>query len=380
MAKRLDLSGERFAAVYRLEGDRDRAEATARRICLEQTVEYPDDLIDCSDIREQIFGRLVSLEPSGEERFDATIAYPSEAAGRELTQLLNVLFGNISLEPGIRLLEFDLPPGLAACYRGPRFGREGLRRLAHAERRPLLCSAIKPMGLPIAELAELAYELARGGMDFVKDDHGLNDQSFCRFEQRVERCAEAVERANRESGGHCRYAPNVTAPFDQLSERVRLAARVGAGAVVISPGLTGFDAMRSIADDDDSSLPVFAHPAFLGGFSVGRDSGISHGALFGRLMRLAGADAAIFPNYGGRFSFTREDCRELVDGTLCPLGNLAPAFPVPAGGMKLENVEDMIDFYGRDVVLLIGGDLHRHGPDLAATCRRFASLVREISD
>ena len=54
---------------------------------------------------------------------------------------------------------------------------------------------------------------------------------------------------------------------------------------------------------------------------------------------------------------------------------LAPIFPVPAGGMRLDRVKEIVAFYGRDVVLLIGGDLHRHGPDLARSCAELRDRV-----
>jgi len=47
--------------------------------------------------------------------------------------------------------------------------------------------------------------------------------------------------------------------------------------------------------------------------------------------------------------------------------------------MKVDRVAELCRFYGNESVLLIGGDLHRHGPNLAENCRRFAELVRENS-
>ncbi len=373
----LSLSGERFSAVYDLSGAREEAEARARDICLEQTVEFPGDLIRRQDIREQVFGRLVSLDSPAPDRHRARIEFAVEVAGLELTQLLNVLFGNISLKPGIRLFRLDLPDSLAGAYQGPRFGRRGLRELLKVPERPLLATALKPMGLSPEELADLAHEFALGGMDLIKDDHGLADQSFCPFDERVERCSQAVDRANQETGKRCLYLPNVTAPADQIMARARKARDAGAGGCVISPGLTGLDAMRRIAADDGIAMPVFSHPALQGSFTVDPTQGISHGALYGQLNRLAGADACIFPSSGGRFSFTPDDCRDLVDGTEGPMGGIAPIFPVPAGGMSLDRVPDLLDFYGREVILLIGGDLHRHGPDLVENCRKFARLVKD---
>jgi ribulose-bisphosphate carboxylase large chain len=373
----LTLSGERLTAVYHLAGARTAAEARtgARAICLEQTVEFPEDLIPIPAIRDQIVGRVESLEPLGADRWEAVISYPVEVAGRELTQLVNCLFGNISLQPGIRLVRFDLAESLGQVYRGPRFGLAGLRTLLGIQDRPLLCTAIKPMGLSPRELGDLAYRLARGGIDLIKDDHGLADQPFCPFDERVARCTEAVGRANRETGGHALYLPNVTAPAPEITPRARLAKTCGAGGLLFCPGLAGLDAMRALADDDALALPILSHPAFQGSFTLHPDGGLAHGVLYGQLNRLAGADATIFPSYGGRFAFTQDECRDITAGATRPMGALKTNTPIPAGGMGLARVPELIRFYGRDCCLLIGGDLHAQGQDLEASCRGFMAAV-----
>ncbi|MBI4617146.1 MAG: ribulose 1,5-bisphosphate carboxylase large subunit [Planctomycetes bacterium] len=371
----LELSGGRFRAVYRIAAPgEEEAAAVAAEIAIEQTIEYPADLVSREDIRGQIFGRVESIARGGDDFFDATISYADETAGGDLPQLLNVLYGNSSLKPGIRLERLDLSEGVLSRFRGPRFGRAGLRALLGVPGRPLLATALKPMGLSPQELACLAYQLALGGIDLVKDDHGLADQPFCRFEDRVHLAAEAVARANRETGLGTIYAPNVTAPVGELARRARFACEAGAGALLISPGLAGLDAMRALADDDRIALPLLFHPALLGSFVTCPEDGISPFALFGQIARLAGADASIFPHYGGRFSFSAEHCLSIARGTEEAMGGLVPIFPVPAGGMTLSRVPELVRFYGRDVVLLIGGALHR-GRDLVETCRRFRGLV-----
>ena len=377
----LTLNGDRFTAVYHLVGAPTAAQARqrARDICLEQTVEFPDELIPSAAIREQIVGQVAALEPLGADRWEAVIRYPVEVAGRELTQLVNCLFGNISIKPGIRLMGLDLGESLGRLYRGPRFGQAGLRDLLGVRDRPLLCTALKPMGLNPSELAGLAYRLARGGIDLIKDDHGLTDQGFCPFDQRVARCAEAVARANRETGGHALYLPNVTAPAAEIARRARHAQGCGAGGLLFCPGLAGLDAMRALADEDTLALPILSHPAFQGSFTLHPDAGLGHGVLYGQLNRLAGADATIFPSYGGRFAFTPRECLDIVDAATRPMGALRAIFPVPAGGMGLKRIPELIGVYGRDCCLLIGGDLHAQGKDLTATCRDFMDAVQAAS-
>ncbi len=366
---------ETFAVTYRLTGTRTEAEDKAQALSVEQTIEFPADLVWVEEISQHIVARVSRVTEVGRELFDAELVFSADIAGTELTQLLNVLFGNASLLPGVRVQRFEPGPRLVARYRGPRFGVAGLRQLAGAPDRPLLCTALKPMGLTCAELAELAGRFALGGADFIKDDHGLADQSFSPFLERVQRCAEAVERANRKTGGRCLYLPNVTAPAGELLERARTARNAGAGGFLVAPGLVGFDAMRLLADDDELGLPILNHPALQGSFVVRPDQGISHFVLFGQIARLAGADATIFPNYGGRFSFSKEECSDAAAGCRAPMGHLAPILPVPAGGMKRSRIAEMVEFYGRDVMLLIGGDLHRHPDGLVAACAEFRNAV-----
>jgi ribulose-bisphosphate carboxylase large chain len=371
------FSGDRFSVAYRIfDAERD-ARAKAEDICIEQTVEFPADCVGEGVIRDHVFGRMESFERRDGESFLAVISYAVEIAAGELTQLLNVIFGNTSIKPGIRVEHLDLPPSILKTYNGPRFGRQGMRDLLHIPNRPLLCTAIKPMGHTCEELAGMAYRFALGGMDMIKDDHGLTDQCCSPFSERVKRCADAVARANRESGGRTIYIANVTAPQGEVMNRARIAKAAGAGGIMVAPGLIGFDLMRELAENDGLGLPVLTHPALQGSFVTGR-GGISHGVIFGQLARLAGADATIFPNFGGRFSFSRAECAEIVKGSVEPMGHLRTIFPAPGGGMSLGRVPEMMETYGKDLIFLIGGGLFKHGPDLVENCRYFRRMVESF--
>ena len=374
------VSGNRFSVLYRLDGDEGEARRRAQDICLEQTVEIPDTLVPDGIIRDHVLGRIEALEARPDGGYSARISYAVEVAGAGLTQLLNVVFGNISIKTGIRAERLDLPEVMLRSFRGPRFGRHGLRERLGVPARPLLCTALKPLGLSPEGLAGLAYQFALGGIDIVKDDHGLADQGFACFRERVQRCAEAVAHANRETGGRSIYVPNVTAPFDEILSRARHAKENGAGGLLMAPGLTGLDAMRCLADDGSIALPILAHPAFQGTYVLHPSSGMSHHLLFGQLPRFAGADATIYPSFGGRFGFTRDECRSIVRGTEMDMGPLKPIFPTPGGGMILDRVPEMLDAYGRDVIVLIGGGLMAPGSDLVENCRRFRTLTERFAE
>mgnify|MGYP001595147833 CR=1 FL=1 len=367
------VSGLRFSATYALSGPVSEARERAAAISVEQTIEFPPDLIANDDIRGHVIGRVETVDETGPERVLVRISYAIETSGSELPQLLNVLFGNASLLPGVRLMDLEVPPELLARFRGPRFGIAGLRRLLEAPDRPLVATALKPMGLNSASLAEMARTLALAGLDIIKDDHGLANQPFAPYLERVRACAEAVRRANRETGGRSIYLPSINAPAEQIVSRARAAKEAGAGGLLVLPGFAGLDTMRALADDDDLDLPIMAHPAFLGSYVVDEKLGIEHGTLFGTIMRLAGADISIFPGYGGRFSFNRPACRSILEACRAPLGTVAPTMPAPGGGVTLDRIDEVVGFYGSDSVLLIGGDLHRG--DLIDNARRMRAAV-----
>jgi len=366
---------ERFMVRYRLSGDEAEAYEKACDICLEQTVEFPGELIPPGFIKDQVVGRIEDFRPAGAGGFSALVSFAADTAAAEFTQLLNVVFGNISIKPGYRVEDLILPDSMLKRFKGPRWGRTGLRERVKVEGRPLLFSALKPMGLSSQELAELAYKLALGGIDLIKDDHGLTDQSYAPYHERVRLCAQAVARANQETGWSCIYLANISAPHHQVLERAYYAREQGAGGLLIAPGLVGSDTMRTVADDKNVDLPLIAHPAWLGTYVMSPLHGISHRTLFGQLVRLAGADGTVYPNFGGRFSFSREECLSIVAGTEQPLGGLKEIFPCPGGGMSVDTIPEMSEFYGSEVAFLIGGGLFKKGPDIVENCRYFRSLV-----
>ncbi|MDR3232349.1 MAG: hypothetical protein LBT46_01545 [Planctomycetaceae bacterium] len=361
------LSGDRFTAVYRLFGNENTARSKAEDICAEQTVEFPVKLLP-KTIAEKITGTIENFEKESEGIYRAAISFAEETAAVEFTQFINVLFGNISMKQGIQLVSVIPSKKILDMLPGPQFGISGIREITGVPQRPPLFTALKPMGLSAENLAELAAVFTQGGIDIIKDDHGLSDQVFAPFEERVQRCAAAVKEANVKFNRKAVYVANITAPFDKIIDRAYRAKELGAGGVMLSPGISGFDSLRKMTE---AGLPVFAHPAWMGGMAMNPMQGVSCGVLYGTLMRLAGADAVIFPNFGGRFPLSHQDCMDIVTESRKPAGTLRPMFPSPAGGMELKNIRSMIENYGSDMLLLIGSGLFSCGDDILENCRKF---------
>lgn len=228
-------------------------------------------------------------------------------------------------------------------------------------------------------MAERAYHMALSGLDFIKDDQGLVDQSFCRFDERVSRCAEAVEKANQETGRRCLYIPNVTGSAKSIHKRSLFAKEAGAGGVLICPGLVDFDAIRIVAQDEALGLPIMTHPSLLGSLYMNPDHGMDPTVVYGQLPRLAGADVSIYPLADGRYSLSKEDCRHIASETALSLGHMRPIFPTAAGRISGDRIKEAVELYGQDVVFIVGGGLLQEGPDITATCKRLMGQVHRLS-
>jgi ribulose-bisphosphate carboxylase large chain len=367
-------------AVYEWVGPSGDAWARAVDLGVEQTLEFPLELAPAG-ARASSLGRVVAVEERGPALQRLTLEYPVsvllDSRGRpDACQLLNVLFGNISLQPSLRLVDLEVPELLLEAFGGPRFGVEGLRALTGVEGRPLLGTALKPLGLGASELATQARACALGGLDLVKDDHGLCDQASAPFEERLRRVVDALAEAADRRGRPCLYFPNVTAPPCEMLRRIELAARHGASGVVLSVALVGPGALQEIASGD-AGLPVLAHPAMAGALVSPPDHGIHPRVLLGLLFRMLGADGVIFPSPMGRFGASEGDALAIQETLGCALGSLRKALPVPAGGMRLEDLSAHLAVHGRDCLLLIGGDLRRGG-DLEGRSRRFVERVEAL--
>ena len=168
-----------FAVDYRVHCNSLDVERIARDLAVEQTLEFPADLATKAVV-DLMLGRVEAIEAVGVDAFRVRMSYPFDTTAGELTQFLNVVFGNASLLRDVRVENIEIDSSLLGLA-GPRFGIEGMRKLLGVESRPLLATALKPMGLDAEALASLAYRVARGGIDIIKDDHGLTNQRRRRF-------------------------------------------------------------------------------------------------------------------------------------------------------------------------------------------------------
>jgi S-methyl-5-thioribulose 1-phosphate isomerase len=357
----------RLLATYHVRCDAQSIERRAHAIAIEQSVEMPLSAIDDDFVLSAIVGRVVDVGEVEHGLFAVRIALSPLTVGDDPGQLMNMLFGNTSLHDDVALVDVAFPPDMAMSFGGPRHGVEGLRRRAQAGRRALTCSALKPQGLACERLAEVAEDFARGGIDYVKDDHGLADQSYAPFAERVAAICGRLRGIRQATGRSTRYVPSLSGSLDAMRGQIRIARDAGIDTVMVAPMIAGLANIHQLVREHPE-IAFVAHPTMAGA------ARIAPPLLLGKIFRMAGIDAVIFPNHGGRFGYSAETCRNLAAAALRPLDGLRPCMPVPAGGMSRERVPEILDFYGPDIMLLIGGAL------LAARERLTEETAAFVSD
>ncbi|MFN0042145.1 MAG: ribulose 1,5-bisphosphate carboxylase, partial [Alphaproteobacteria bacterium] len=77
------------------------------------------------------------------------------------------------------------------------------------------------------------------------------------------------------------------------------------------------------------------------------------------------------------FGYSTETCRRIATAARKPWDSVRAAVPVPAGGMSLDRVPEMLDFYGRDTMLLIGGALLLARENVTRATADFVARVRD---
>ncbi len=361
------MSSQRITAVYHVTDTAQRIAARAQGIAVEQSIEMPIEAVSDPDVLENIVGQVEEVSDLGQGRFEVRIGLAVATTGLEPGQMLNMLFGNSSIHADMELVDAIFPESLLDAFGGPGQGLEGWRSRANAPKRALTCSALKPQGLPPRELAKIAGQLAAGGLDFIKDDHGLANQSYSPFAQRVPAVAEAVASA-RKDGGKTGYLPSLNGNLDQLRQQVQIVRAAGLDAVLVTPMIAGVANIHTLIRENPG-IAFMAHPAMAGA------SRIAPPLLLGKIFRLLGADATVFPNHGGRFGYTPATCKALAEAGLTGWGGLKDTVPVPAGGMTPDRVPEMLEFYGNDTMLLIGGGLLAAGSRITEEAARFVERV-----
>ncbi|MUT65431.1 2,3-diketo-5-methylthiopentyl-1-phosphate enolase [Paenibacillus sp. NEAU-GSW1] len=329
---------------------------------------------------EKHLGKVLSVEvhePAGGERYaDIRIAYPDINFSRDIPALLVTIFGKLSMDGRIKLIDLDVSEQFQSAFPGPAFGLQGVRDLLGVHDRPLLMSIFKSVvGHDLANLEDQFFKQALGGVDLIKDDEILFENPLTPLEKRVEVCMAAARRAESETGQKLLYAVNLTGPTSQLADNARKAIAAGANALLFNVLSYGYDVLHELSKDSSINVPIAAHPAMAGAFYQSPYYGIGASVLLGKLMRLAGADLVLFPSPYGSVVMPKEENLAVKDVLLAPSDTLRKSFPVPSAGIHPGLVPLILRDFGNDVVVNAGGGVHGHPMGTAAGGQAFRIAI-----
>jgi ribulose-bisphosphate carboxylase large chain len=364
------MSGDSLRATYLLETPHQ-VELVARLVLDEQGGGSGAITV----IRQLEDGNVPSLlgaDPAPSRHYnraEVELSIPLEVAGPGLPNLATALLGNGFELPqlsALRLLDFELPPERETQFAGPAFGIEGTRRLAGVEGRPLIGTIIKPsVGLTPEQTAERVTELARAGIDFIKDDELLGSPPCSPLRDRIDAVMEAIERVADETGRKVMFAFNISSDdAERMRRNHDLVAAAGGTCVMVSLNQVGLGAFASLRRD--FVLPIHGHRNGWGMLARSPGLGIDFRA-YQRLWRLAGVDQLHCNGFENKFFEPDDSVARSVEACLDPAGALRPLLPVlssgqwggqaPATYRRLSTV---------DLLYLAGGGIQGHPGGAAA--------------
>lgn len=308
------------------------------------------------------------------------IEYPSANFSADLPAILTTVFGKLSLDGEVKLLDLEFSPELLTNFPGPRFGIDSIRKLLGVYDRPLIMSIFKGViGRDINYLAEQLRHQALGGVDLVKDDEILFDNPLTPFENRVTTAQEVLRQVYEETGHRTLYAVNLSGRTSELKAKAQKAKELGADALLFNVHAYGLDVLQELVEDSNIQLPFMAHPAYSGAFTSSPFYGVATPLLLGKLTRYAGADFSLFPSPYGSVALEKTTALSLGE-ELTKVSAVKRSFPVPSAGIHPGLVPLLIEDYGIDSIINAGGGVHGHPAGATGGGLAFRQAVTAVLD
>ncbi|MBJ8102709.1 MULTISPECIES: 2,3-diketo-5-methylthiopentyl-1-phosphate enolase [Bacillus cereus group] len=289
------------------------------------------------------------------------IEYPLLNFSPDLPAILTTTFGKLSLDGEVKLIDLTFSDDLKQYFPGPKFGIDGIRNLLQVHDRPLLMSIFKGMiGRNIGYLKTQLRDQAIGGVDIVKDDEVLFENSLTPLTKRIISGKEVLQAVYETYGHKTLYAVNLTGRTFDLKENAKRAVQAGADILLFNVFAYGLDVLQSLAEDAEIPVPIMAHPAVSGAYSSSKLYGVSSPLLLGKLLRYAGADFSLFPSPYGSVALEKEEALNISKYLTEEDTFFKKSFAVPSAGIHPGFVPFILRDFGKDVVINAGGGIHGH--------------------
>jgi len=308
-----------------------------------------------------------------------SVAYPDALfEPGNMPQVLSCIAGNILgmlAVDRIRLLDCRWPEPLATSFPGPQYGTSVKTELLDAADRPVTATVPKPkVGLTVEQHAEVGYQAWRGGIDLLKDDENLTDQSFNRFDERVKRSFEQRDRAQAETGERKSYLVNITADTEEMLRRAELVADQGGEFVMVDVVTAGWASVQTVRERcEELGLAIHAHRAMHAAFDRVATHGVSMRVL-AQIARIVGVDH-IHTGTAGLGKLENEDTAGINEWLHGEFHGITDVLPVASGGLHPGIVPQLLDALGTDIAVQAGGGVHGHPDGTAAGAKALRQSI-----
>jgi ribulose 1,5-bisphosphate carboxylase large subunit-like protein len=305
------------------------------------------------------------------------IAFPIKNFGPVVPMLLTTVAGNLfemADISNIKLLDLEFPSSFLNEFRGPKFGITGTRKALGVFDRPLIGCIVMPcVGLDPKTFAKACYEVAVGGVDFIKDDELIANPSYSPIDERTSQVMGALDRAEDETGEKTLFAVNVTDELTKIMDNAEQALSNGANCLMINSIAAGFSALRMLSDDPSIKVPIHCHRDMFASFSRSPVHGISS-LVVSKLTRLCGGDQIHAGAIDGKLFEPNEDVIKSANVMRKKWGKIEPSLPVSSGGQNPCTVHRNLELLGKEALILAGGGIfgHREGATAGAKAMRQA--------
>ncbi|WP_221028745.1 ribulose-bisphosphate carboxylase large subunit family protein [Actomonas aquatica] len=304
-------------------------------------------------------------------RAEIEVSWAVENFGANLPTLMSTLQGNlyeIAQFSGLKLLDFTVPAGWGAAFRGPQFGVAGCRALTQVQDRPLIGTIIKPsVGLSPAQTAAMVQELIEAGIDFLKDDELMANPPHSPFDERVDAIMAVINTHAERTGRKPMYAFNITDEFDAMQRHYDKVVAAGGTAVMLSLNSVGLVAGKAICDR--GMLAIHGHRNGWGMLNRHPLWGMGF-AAYQKYWRLAGVDQLHVNGIANKFWEPDDSVVAAISACLAtePLGR--PVLPVVSSGQwGGQAPETWRRTQTVDLLYMAGGGIQAHPQGPAAGVR-----------
>ena len=284
----------RIEAVYRIRAPSAEIERVAQAIALEQSVEVPAEAVRDAYVAAEVVGRVGAVTERAPDLFDVHIGLAEVTAGGDVAQTVNMLFGNSSLHATCRARRRRLSRTRSrARFGGPRHGVAGLRAAARRERPAADLRGAQAAGPCARRNSRSSARRSRApASTSSRTTTGSPTSPTRRSPSARCLCQRAIERARAKRAGACFTPPASSVARGPWSSGAKIVREEGIGMVLLAPDADRHAGVPSSSSREHLDVPVLAHPAYAGATRVAPP------LLLGKLFRMLGADAMIYPNYG----------------------------------------------------------------------------------